>query len=191
MKPLTPKQHRFVQEYLVDLNATQAAIRSGYSENTASEQGYELLRKPQIEDAIMAAQAKRSERTGITQDMVIQELARVAFFDIGVIFNENGSVRPIGGIDENARRAIAGIDVRAELNSNGEQVANLHKIKIADKLRALELLRRHLKLFTDKLEHTGKNGGPVQWEALRPQLTREEWLRVHGLEGLETSVGNN
>lgn len=78
---LTPKQQRFVDEYLVDLNATQAAIRSGYSRRSAAEQGHDLLRKPQVAAAVQAGQAARAERTGITADRVLTELARIAFAD--------------------------------------------------------------------------------------------------------------
>ncbi|WP_082017872.1 terminase small subunit [Leisingera sp. ANG-Vp] len=79
---LTAKQERFVAEYLIDLNATQAAIRAGYSAKTAHSVGHENLRKPEIAKAIQEAQAKRSEKTGITQERVLQELARIGFADI-------------------------------------------------------------------------------------------------------------
>lgn len=76
---LTPKQARFVEEYLIDLNATQAAIRAGYSKKTAGQIGDQNLKKLHISKSIQEAQAKRSERTEITQDRVLQELARIAF----------------------------------------------------------------------------------------------------------------
>ena len=78
---LTPKQQLFVEEYLVDLNATQAAIRAGYSKKTANEQGSQLLAKRSIGEAVAEAQATRSERTGITQDEVIQGLKKEAALD--------------------------------------------------------------------------------------------------------------
>src|SRR3546814_8117 len=79
---LTDKQRRFVEEYLVDLNATQAAIRAGYSKKTAASIGEENLRKPDIAKAIQEAQAARSKRTEITQDQVLKELAKIGFADI-------------------------------------------------------------------------------------------------------------
>ena len=79
--PLTDKQQRFVEEYMVDLNATQAAIRAGYSPNTAAEQGYDHLRKPQIQLAIEKARREQQERTGITADRVLREIAAVALAD--------------------------------------------------------------------------------------------------------------
>lgn len=79
MAKLTAKQQRFVEEYLIDLNATQAAIRAGYSPKTANEQGARLLANASVQEAIAKAMAERSRRTGISQDRVIQELARIAF----------------------------------------------------------------------------------------------------------------
>ncbi len=78
MSDLTPKQARFVEEYLIDLNATQAAIRAGYSKKTANEQGAQLLAKLSIRQAVAEAQAIRSKRTEITQDEVIQGLKKEA-----------------------------------------------------------------------------------------------------------------
>ena len=118
MTKLTPKQKLFVAEYLVDLNATQAAIRAGYSEKRASEIGYQLLRKTTVQAAIQEAMADREERTGVTQDRVVAELELVAF---------------------------------AEAHDYAD--ANL---KYANKLKALELLGRHLGMFTDKVEQTGE-----------------------------------
>lgn len=88
---LTPKQKRFVQEYLVDLNATAAAIRAGYSKKTAEVIGYENLRKPQIETAINQAIQEREKRTKITQDMVLQETAKLAFSIFGRCSIKTGS----------------------------------------------------------------------------------------------------
>ena len=78
-KPLPAKRQRFVEEYLIDLNATQAAIRAGYSAKTAGSIGEEILKKPEIQEAIQAAMKARSERTEITADRVLKELGRIAF----------------------------------------------------------------------------------------------------------------
>lgn len=93
MAGLTPKQARFVEEYLVDLNATQAAIRAGYSARTAGQTSFELLKKPEIQILISEAQKKRSKRTEITQDRVLQELAKLGFGDIRDIFSDDGSLK--------------------------------------------------------------------------------------------------
>lgn len=87
---LTPKQERFVAEYLVDLNATAAAIRAGYKEKTASQIGHNLLQKPAIELAVQEAQAAREKRTKITGDQVVSELAKIAFAKADDYYNDYG-----------------------------------------------------------------------------------------------------
>src|SRR5690606_14509916 len=108
---LTAKQRRFVEEYLIDLNATQAAIRAGYSSRTAGQIGDENLKKPQIAAAVQAAQAERSARTQITQDRVLTELARIAFFDIRKLYNDDGSMKRPHELDDDAAAVLAGVDV--------------------------------------------------------------------------------
>ena len=90
---MTKKQKRFVEEYLIDLNATQAAIRAGYSPATAKEIGCENLTKPNISEAIAKAMAERSRRTGVNQDRVLQELAKIAFAKITRFRNRSSSNR--------------------------------------------------------------------------------------------------
>lgn len=92
MEKLTAKQARFVEEYLVDLNATQAAIRAGYSESTARAIGYENLTKPDIQKAITAAREKQQQRTEITADRVLAEYAKIAFFDPRKLFTADGGL---------------------------------------------------------------------------------------------------
>ena len=152
----TPKEQRFVEEYLIDLNATQAAIRAGYSEKTAKQIGYELLCKPHIQAAIETAMAERSARTRVTQDCVLNGIADLSFYDIAELFAEDGSLKPIHEIPPRMRMAIAGIEVEELWEGRGEALArigNLHKVKLADRKGSLELLGRHLKLFTDRVEH--------------------------------------
>jgi phage terminase small subunit len=150
---LTPKESRFVEEYLVDLNATQAAIRAGYSEKTARQIGYENLTKPHIIDAIAKAMAARSERTRVSQDRVITGIAELAFYDIADLFDEKGSLRSVHELSPMLRRAVAGIEVRELYNEDGKNIGRLSKVKLADRKGNLEVLGRHLKLFTDKVEH--------------------------------------
>jgi len=168
---LTPKQQRFVDEYLVDLNATQAAIRAGYSPKTAKQAGHEALTKPDVQAAVSAAQEKRSQRTGITADVVLGELLRLARVDIGEAFDESGNLLPVRDMPEDVRRAIAGIDVaeegpRLRMNEDGTvdepPVTTVRKVRFWDKRGALELLGKHLGLFVQRVEHTGKDGAPIQ-----------------------------
>jgi phage terminase small subunit len=167
---LTPKQERFVQEYLIDLNATQAATRAGYSAKTANEQGARLLAHVSVRSAIAEAQQERSKRTGITADRVLQELARVAFFDIRKLYREDGSMRQPHELDDEAAAVLAGVDV-VEMaggmkidTEDGPQHVPMYtkKAKIPDKVAALGLAMRHLGMLRDKVEHSGPGGGPIE-----------------------------
>ena len=144
---LTPRQSKFIDEYLIDLNATQAAIRAGYSEKTAEWVGPRLVSKSHVADAIAIRIQKREQRTGITQDMVLQEYARIAFFDPRKLLNSDGSPKPINELDDDTAAAIAGLDIE-EANENRGVV---RKYKIADKKGALDSVARHLGMFNDKL----------------------------------------
>jgi phage terminase small subunit len=148
---LTAKQIRFVDEYLVDFNATQAAIRAGYSKKTAAFIGAENLKKPKIAEEIARRQKDLQRRTEVTQDRVVKELARVAFADASVV-----CVTDFDKLTEDQRAAIQGIK---PTNFGWE-------IKLCDKIKALELLGRHIGMFNDKLSLSGADGGPLtfRWE---------------------------
>lgn len=170
---LTNKQRRFVEEYLVDLNATQAAIRAGYSKKTAGQIGDENLKKPQIAAAIQESQAKRSERTEITQDMVLRELAKIGFADIRKAVRWGNTTLQVGTDDDGnptleAYHGLALVssedidDATAAAISEVSEGREGLKIKFHDKKGALVDIGRHLGMFPNKVEHTGKNGGPVE-----------------------------
>lgn len=146
---MTKKQKRFVEEYLIDLNATQAAIRAGYSPDTAKSIGSENLTKPDIKAHIAKAMAERSMRTGVNADRVIIELAKIAFVNaMDVIDQKTATVREDASADDTA--AIQSVKVK----SFGEDGLE-REIKMADKLKALELLGKHLGMFQDKLRISG------------------------------------
>lgn len=156
---LTAKQQRFVQEFLIDLNATQAAIRAGYSTRTANEQGARLLAKVSVRSAVEDGQKAREKRTGITQDRVLNEIARVAFSDkrrlmswgpSGVVLMDSETLT-----DDDAANV-------SEVSETTSATGGSIKLKTHDKIKALELLGRHLGMFTDKVEHGGQGGGPLQ-----------------------------
>lgn len=153
---LTPKQNRFVAEYLVDLNATQAAIRAGYSPKTAEKIGSENLRKPEVAKAVEEAKARRAERVEVSQDEVLRELLRIARTDIGEAFDVNGNLRPLHDIPVDVRRAISSVEVDELWEGRGEdrdQVGVTRKLKFWDKTKALELLGKHLALFVERHKH--------------------------------------
>ena len=143
MPRLTPKQARFVEEYLTDLNATQAAIRAGYSDRVSSEIGYQLLQKTSVQSAIDACQRERSARTGVTADRVVQEIARVAFSSLRDVMTwgpSGAKVRPDNEITADAAASIAEI---AETNTGV-------KVKLHNKVAALEQLAKHVGLYNDR-----------------------------------------
>lgn len=154
---LTEKQKRFVEEYLVDLNAAQAAIRAGYSEHTAKEMGYENLTKPYIQEAVSVAQAERSKRTEITQDRVLQELAKIGFADIRNVVSWNST--PVSEEDGSLSYPVELInsaevdDDTAAAISEVSLTAQGIKVKMIDKKGALDSIGKHLGMFTDRVDH--------------------------------------
>ena len=145
---MTKKQKRFIEEYLVDLNATQAAIRAGYSPKTAKDIGCENLAKPNISDAIDKAMAERSRRTGINQDRILLELARIGLAKItDVVDPDTGKILPDASDDDLA--CIQSIKIKP--NEFGTE----REVKLYDKKSALVDLGKHLGLFKDKVELGG------------------------------------
>ncbi len=147
---LRPKQKKFVQEYLVDLNATQAAIRAGYSEKTAYSIGFENLRKPEIQEALDLAQKKLAKKVEVTIEELITAYKQIAFADLAECYDENGFLKNIHDIPISARMALAGLEVDELYEGKGEtreQIGQTKKVKMWDKLKALDALGRHLGLF--------------------------------------------
>lgn len=150
MAKLTDKQQRFVDEYLIDLNATQAAIRAGYSAKTADRIGPELLGKTCVSEAISRKMAARSRRTGVNQDRVVIELAKVAFAKMTDIVDSKGRIKEDASPDDLA--CIESIKYKESDNEHGGSVER--EVKIASKLKALELLGKHLGMWSDKFNVT-------------------------------------
>lgn len=140
---MTPKQSRFVDEYLLDLCATKAAVRAGYSHRTASEIGRENLTKPEIAEAVQLRMRMRADRTAITQKRVIAEIAAIAFANIGDMLDENGAVKPLARMPLRTSAAIASFD-EADVVAKGRAVGKRRRVRLHDKLAALTLLARHL-----------------------------------------------
>ena len=160
-KKLPAKKSLFIQEYLIDLNATQAALRAGYSPRTAMKQGWQLLQEPRIKKEVQAAMNERSRRTEITADRVLQELARIGFVD----------TRNIMKVDDKGNMVVTASDILdsddaaciSEISQTITENGGSLKIKLHDKLGALDKIGRHLKLFTDVQEqkHTFTQMGRV------------------------------
>lgn len=144
---LTKKQRLFVDEYLIDLNATQAAIRAGYSTRRATEIGYQLLQRPEVAQAIQAAMAERSKRTEVEADYVIRRLREIDEMDVLDILEDDGSFRSIRDWPKAWRQFLSGIEIAELFEGRGDdrRIAGvLRKVKWPDKLRNLELLSRHV-----------------------------------------------
>lgn len=157
-KKLTAKQKAFVSEYLVDLNATAAAIRAGYSEKSARKVGSDTLAKPHVQAAIEEALAERRERVEVTQDQVVAELARIAFSNPRDVMEWGpGGVRLRPSSELTPDQAAIVAEVSETASQNGGSL----RLKTHDKVRALELLGKHLGMFTEKREISGPNGTPL------------------------------
>jgi len=150
-----PSRDRFVDEFMIDRNATQAAIRAGYSAKTAGVTGHRLLKTAKICAEINKRGAEQSQRLGITSDRIMQEYERLALIDPLDLFRPDGSMKRLEDIPEDARRAIVGMDLR-ELTSiesaDGPISVTLKKIKLADKKGALDSLAKIMGMMKERVE---------------------------------------
>jgi phage terminase small subunit len=161
---LTPKQERFVGEYLIDLNAAQAAIRAGYSPRSAEVEGSRLLRNAKVGDVIARAKADRSARTGLTADRVLDELAAIGFAKIGDHATWDSDDFTLLSSSETDTRPVLEVKMKETVLSRDGKDTVLKReksIKLHDKVGTLKLLGQHLGMFADKVEHTGKDGAPL------------------------------
>jgi phage terminase small subunit len=154
---LTPKQARFVAEYLIDLNATQAAIRAGYSAKTAEQQGPRLLGNVGVQSAIAEAQQARAERLEVDADWVLTRLFLEADADLADLYDDDGSLRPVKDWPDIWRKGlVAGVDVE-EIRADGAVVGTVRKIKLSDRIKRVELIGKHVSVqaFREQVEHKG------------------------------------
>lgn len=156
---LSARQAAFVAEYLVDLNATQAAIRAGYSAKTAQEQSSRLLSNVIVEAAIAKAQAKRAEKTGINAEWVLTRLASEVTADLADLYDTNGAIKPIHDWPLIWRQGlVAGIKHQeikdSEGNATGDYVV---EVKLSDRIKRIELIGKHVDVqaFKDQVSHSG------------------------------------
>lgn len=191
---MTPKQQRFVEEYLIDLNASAAARRSGYSAKTADAIGRENLGKPTIAAAIAAAQQARSERTKIDADWVLRTLAEEKTADLADLIDEHGNVKPVKDWPMTFRRGVVvGIEAFEEYAGSGADrvaVGMVRKVKLTDRTKHLELIGRHVgvRAFRDQVEHTGKNGGPIEVARPLSEFSTEELRAAVARLGLDAAA---
>lgn len=188
-RKLTPKQKRFVEEYLIDLNATQAAIRAGYSEKTARKIGNENLTKPDIQSVIQEKIQEREKRTEVTSDRVVQELAKIAFADLKdfVTWDENGVM--IIDSDQVDGTVLAEISETTNIQTfpnGGESERIQKKVKPYDKMKALEMLGKHLGMLTDKVEVSGEMTNQIDMSGLSVEELKKLANLDEGKEGADS-----
>lgn len=174
---LTDKQEMFCREYLIDLNATQAAIRAGYSEKTARASGCENLTKPDIQNRIAELKAQRNEQVNVNAAYVLRRLVEIDEMDVLDILKDDGGLKMVHEWPKVWRTTLSGLDILTTVTNFDETTMEniLKKIKWPDKVKNLELLGKHISVMAFKEqashEHTGKNGGPIEVAT----LTKDEY----------------
>lgn len=154
---LTGRQRLFVDSYLIDLNATKAAIKAGYAPNNARKYAHQLMQMPHIEKAIADAFAARSERVQIDADWVLQRLSQEADADLADILDDKGAIKPVKDWPKVWRKGlVAGIDVQ-ELLVEGVKVGQIVKLRLSDRIKRIELIGKHVNVqaFRDQVHQTG------------------------------------
>lgn len=141
---LNPKQKRFCEEYLIDLNGTQAAIRAGYSKKTSGQISEENLKKPEIKEYVKILMDQRAESTKITAEMVIKELGKVGFANIQDYIKKGFTIEDIQSLQKDHAAAVESVKVK---ETGGDYPSTEVSFKLHDKISALEKLGRHLGIF--------------------------------------------
>ncbi len=173
MSELTTKQERFVQEYLVDSNATQAAIRAGYSAKTASSQGERLLRNVEVSAAVAAGRQVLDQRREITSDETLRQLGRVGWGDLRKAFAADGRLLRPHEWDDDTAAFISSVEVVTKNLGEGE-VEHVTKIRTSDRVAALANVARSLGMFKDSMlvNHVGVVFLSPQWQAVQGAILR-------------------
>lgn len=158
LRKITAKQARFVREYLIDLNGTQAAIRAKYSPKTAGIQSFDLLKKPNIQAAIQVEQQKRIERNNVDADYVLKRLTQIDEMNVLDIMNDDMTIKPLSQWPKTWLQTISGIDLMEVATQQQSVTAVLKKIKWPDKTKNLELLGKHVDVlaFKEQVRHDGE-----------------------------------
>lgn len=181
MAKLTDKQELFAREFIKDLNATQAAIRAGYSVKTAQEQSSRLLSNVMVQSRIGELKADRNEQVGVDAAYVLRRLVEIDQMDVLDILLANGELKPIKDWPKTWRTTLSGMDVS---EMAGDAAGLLKKIKWPDKVKNLELLGKHVDVqaFKEsiKAEITGANGGPIVTSDMSPEEAAEKYKDLMG-----------
>jgi phage terminase small subunit len=158
MKPkkLTAMQELFCKEYLVDLNFTAAAIRAGFSKRSAAQLGWQQMEKPQVKARVKELMDKRSNEVEINAEWVLRRLSYIADVDLKDAYDKDGQLLRLSEMPENLRRAVSSLDVYENF-LDGVEVGETKKLRMFDKVRALEQIGRHLGMWNDSLNLNDKS----------------------------------
>lgn len=169
---LTPLQQRFVEEYLIDMNASQAAGRAGSKAKDLSVAGAEFLANPRVAAAIDAAKIKRSEKTEIDAAWVLRRLAAEAEADVGDLYDEGGRLLPVKDWPKIWRQGLVA-GVKTVISEDGVAVID---VKLSDRVRRLELIGKHVKVnaFQDVVQHKGLEGLADRLARARKRIADDE-----------------
>jgi len=174
---LTYKEQRFVEELIVDWNITRAAEAAGYKSPRSS--GYQQFYKPRIRAAIQRALGRQQIRTQISADGALNEMGRIAFCDLRQAFDEKGNPKNIQDIPEDVAKAISSIEVITNSGKeDDEKTSYTNKVRFWDKVKALKEIGNHYNMFTERREHTGKDGGPIEHSVNYEQKLRDAKQRA-------------
>ena len=185
-RKFAPRQKLFIQEFPVDMNATQAAIRAGYSKKTARAQGHRLLTDADIRAAIVKKVKERADRTEVTADQVVTELALIAFSDMGNyvrLTDDGGVVLDWAEMPEGGTRVVSEITQERFWDGEGENARPVRKtkFKLYDKLAALNGLAKHLGMYIERRELSGPDGKPIQIEDAETYNAKERQQRTEAI----------
>ncbi len=168
---LDARERRFVEEYIIDLDAPRAALVAGYSATMATTKAYQWVsssqKKPHVYAAVMAAMDKRSKRTEITADRVLRELELLGFSNMQDYMRANEQGDPyldFSGLTREQAAALAEVTVEDFRDGRGEESRDVRRVKfkLSDKRAALVDIGKHLGMFKERVEHSGPNGGPIE-----------------------------
>jgi phage terminase small subunit len=177
MKGLPPRHRTFVSEYLKTKNAKQSAIKAGFSKKTAESQASRLLRNVKVKAEIDKALSKVEEKALITVAEVVSELKKIGFADLRRAYGPDNKILPLSQIPDDVAAALVGVESEELYEGTGqdrERVGDTVKVKLADKVRCLEALGKHLGIFIERRELSGPNGGPIRLEDLVAGSFEEE-----------------
>jgi len=183
MDKLSSKEQRFVSEYLKDQNATQAAVRAGYSKKTAHVQGPRLLGKVRVRAAVDAALAKVGAKCELTAEKVYRAISSVLDFDPRAAYHADGTLKDVSALPDSVALAIAGIETDDE---NG----SVKKLKFADRTRAAELAAKLLRLMPP-LEVSGRGGAPLFPPPVTINFSKINDVTLRKVAGMKNGNGSH